>query len=182
MGLADIFKCLSPEAQEDAECSVADGYPFLVHPPEEEHLDITQANIAQDWSPIERQRLLDVLRANALLLRDEIGCSNDDLEMPVPFRDGVEVGDLTQKAYNIYYKGQRALSDILDSLKEAGIVEPVPLGQPSPAASPASVPWRQGKPRVVVDLRRINTKTKLDAYPRPRQDDIFCAMGGACVF
>jgi hypothetical protein len=46
---------------------------------------------------------------------------------------------------------------------------------PSPAASPAFVVWRQGKPRAVVDLRRVNAKVRLDAYPLPKQD----AMLGA---
>jgi hypothetical protein len=71
---------------------------------------------------------------------------------------------------------------ILDPMREEGALEDVPLGNPSPAASPAFVVWRNGKPRVVVDLRRVNTKLRLDAYPLPKQDDILSALGGSTVF
>jgi hypothetical protein len=79
-------------------------------------------------------------------------------------------------------KDRQAVDQILDPLKAMGVVENVPLGVPSPASSPAFVVWRDSKPRVVVDLRRVNSKLHMDAYPLPRQDDIFNAMGGATVF
>ena len=63
-----------------------------------------------------------------------------------------------------------------------GRVEKVPLGQPSAAASPAFVVWKNRKPRVVIDLRKINTKLYPDAYPLPRQDQVLGALGGATIF
>jgi hypothetical protein len=74
------------------------------------------------------------------------------------------------------------MDDILDPLKKIGVVEDVPLGKPSPVSSPAFVVWRDGKARVVVDLRRVNTKLQLDAYPLPRQDDILQKMHGCQIF
>lgn len=38
------------------------------------------------------------------------------------------------------------------------------------------------KPRVVVDLRRVNTALYPDAYPLPKQDSILGALGGATLF
>jgi hypothetical protein len=74
----------------------------------------------------------------------------------------------------------RALEDV--PLGNPSATPRQPLGNPSPAASPAFVVWRNGKPRVVVDLRRFNTKLRLDAYPLPKQDDILSALGGFTVF
>jgi hypothetical protein len=55
----------------------------------------------------------------------------------------------------------------------------VPLGQTSPCASLGFVVYRDGKARFVADLRKVNTKLYMDAYPLPKQDDILEAMGGA---
>ena len=61
-------------------------------------------------------------------------------------------------------------------------MEKVLLEQPSAAASPAFIVWKNGKPRVVVDLRKVNTKLYLDAYPLPKQDQILRALGGSTIF
>jgi len=47
-------------------------------------------------------------------------------------------------------------------------VEKVPLRQPSAAASPAFVVWKNGKPRVIVDLHKVNTKLYPNAYLLPK--------------
>ena len=49
------------------------------------------------------------------------------------------------------------MDSILDPLVDQGRIEKVPLGTPSPASSSAFVVWKAGKPRVVVDLRKVNT-------------------------
>lgn len=61
-------------------------------------------------------------------------------------------------------------------------VEPVPLGQPSAAASPAFIVWNRDKPRFLVDLTKFNSKLYPDAYPLPRQDDVLAAVGDSAIF
>jgi hypothetical protein len=102
--------------------------------------------------------------------------------MPIPFKDGANLNDLRQAPYPMSRKDMQAFDEITDPMRANGSLEPVPLGQPLPVASPAFVVWRNGKPRVVIDLRRVNTKLKLDAYPLPRQDTILSALGGATIF
>ena len=70
---------------------------------------------------------------------------------------------------------------ILDPLVEEVCVEPVPLGQPSAAASPAFIIWNRDKPRLVVDLRKLNTKLYPEAYSLPRQDDVLGTSGGSTI-
>jgi hypothetical protein len=65
---------------------------------------------------------------------------------------------------------------------EQGVVAKVPLGVPSAVAFPAFVVWRNNKPRVVIDMRRVNKCLFPNAYPLPRQDAILSAIGGAMVF
>jgi hypothetical protein len=102
--------------------------------------------------------------------------------MPKPFKPDAQIKDLKQTPYNLSRKDQEAIDDILDPLKKIGVVEDVPLGKPSPISSPAFVVWRDGKACVVVDLRRVNTKLQMDAYPLPWQDDILQEIYGCQIF
>jgi hypothetical protein len=88
--------------------------------------------------------------------------------MPIPFREGVDIKDLKQLLYNMSYKDRRAIDLILDPLKQLGVVEDIPLRKPCPATSPAFTIYQDDKPRVVVDLRHVNTKLYLNAYPLPK--------------
>jgi len=56
------------------------------------------------------------------------------------------------------------------------------LGKPSAAALVAFVVWKNGKLRVVVDMRRVNKELFPDAYPLPKQDTILAVIGGATIF
>ena len=103
--------------------------------------------------------------------------------MPIPFKPHVDISDLRQPPYNLSRKDREEMDKILNPLRDEGVVELVPLGQPSPAASPAFVVYnKDGKPRVVVDLRWVNSKLYIDAYPLPRQDTVLQALGGSVIF
>jgi hypothetical protein len=180
LGLAEVFEGLPP-VEEGAEGAYPDGYPYLVQQPQSS-LDIDKANVSEHWGTEKRQEVLDVIQQNAPLFRNELGCFNDGVEMPIPFKNGADVEDLKQVPYSLSIKDRRAMDEILDPLKDIGVVEDVPLGKPSPVSSPAFVVWKDGKPRVVVDLRRVNSKLYVDAYPLPKQDDILTAMHGSEVF
>ena len=49
----------------------------------------------------------------------------------------------------------------------------------SPWGAPAFVVYRQGKPRVVIDFRKLNDLVVPDEFPLPRQDDILQALSGS---
>ena len=180
LGLAEVFQGLPPVA-EDTEGRIPDGYPFAIPDPDPP-LDISKANISEHLNEEQRQKIVNVIKENSSLFRPGLGQFNDGVEMPIPFKDDVDIKDLKQPPYNMSPRDRKAFDKIVDPLKNIGVVENVPLGKPSPASSPAFLVWRDGKERVVVDMRRVNTKMNCDAYPLPKQDDILTAMGGATVF
>src|SRR3989440_4939172 len=107
---------------------------------------------------------------------------NDNVEMPISFRDEKDLTGLKQAPFSLSRRDQEAINRVLDPLAQQGRVEKVPLGQPLAVASPAFVVWKNGKPRVVIDLHKVNTKLYPDAYPLPRQDQVLGALGGATIF
>jgi hypothetical protein len=107
--------------------------------------------------------------------------------MLILFKPGVDIKDLRQIPFSLSMKDRANIDAIFDPLKEAGVIEDVPLGQPSSAASLAFIVYRNVLNgdlilRCVVDLRRVNTKMYIDAYLLLKQDDILTAMGGLTVF
>ncbi|CZT02527.1 uncharacterized protein RCO7_06258 [Rhynchosporium graminicola] len=175
--MADVFKGEGEDAEHQR---YPDGFPFLVTPPEDDP-DV-QANISDHFGSAYQAQVQAIVNSHTSLFRSGLGCFNDGITMPVPFKDGISLDDLRQAPYPQSKKDREAMDSILDPMVKDGSLEPVPLGQPSPAASPAFLVYRNGKPRVVIDLRRVNTKLKLDGYPLPRQDTILSALGGATIY
>jgi len=147
----------------------------------EEELDLDKANVSDHWGKEYQQQVLEVLRRHSGLFRPGLGMFNNGITMPILFRNEEEVLGLKQSAYNLSARDKAAVDDILNPLRADGRVEAVPLGQPLVASSPAFVVWKGDKPRVVVNLRKVNSRLYPDAYPLPRQDDVLAALGGKAV-
>ena len=60
---------------------------------------------------------------------------------------------------------------------EADVIEP----SVSPWGFPVVISYRNGKPRLVIDYRKLNAKTIPDEFPIPRQSEIIQALSGAQV-
>jgi hypothetical protein len=80
-----------------------------------------------------------MLKAHAPLFRKGLGSFNDGIQMPIPFKDNADLSTLKQQPYSLSERDLAAIDDILNPLRVAGVVEEVPLGQPSIVASPAFV-------------------------------------------
>lgn len=185
LNMADIFEGLPPIATEDiSDSPVPMGAPFLVHPPEEDPVDdlLSTANISDVWGDDVREKGHEILREFKALFRNELGRFNDGINMPIVFKADADLSDLRQAAFNLSKRERDDMDTILDPMKKEGTLQPVPLGEPPPIATPAFVVYRNEKPRVVLDMRRFNTKLQLNAYPLPRQETILGALGGSEVF
>ncbi|KID93902.1 Ribonuclease H-like protein, partial [Metarhizium majus ARSEF 297] len=178
--LADLLGEDCPE-EEPPDPRRDDGYPFNI-PVLDPGVDFTAADISDSWGQEYEEQIRSVLLKHRNLFRPGLGQFNDGIHMPVPLHPDADLSNLNQRPYAASRRDREAMDDILNPLKEAGVVEDVPLGEPCPVASPAFVVWRDGKPRVVIDMRRVNTKLVTDAYPLPRQDDILSSLQGSTVF
>jgi hypothetical protein len=63
----------------------------------------------------------------------------------------------------------------MDKWVQLGVIEP----SKSPWAAPAFIVYRNGKPRMVVDYRKLNEMAISDEFPLPKQDDIIQALSGS---
>lgn len=70
---------------------------------------------------------------------------------------------------------RRIIDEQMDSWLNLEVIEP----SVSPWGAPAFIVYRQGKPRMVIDYRRLNELIIPDEFPLPRQDDILQTLTGA---
>jgi hypothetical protein len=164
------------------ESDLGDKMPFVLNPETDESSSSINADVSSNWGSDYQKRVREIVTRHNDLFRPRLGMFNDSIRMPIPFRDESDIMGLKQNPYNMSRRDRIEMDKILDPLVEDGRIAKVPLGQPSAASSPAFIVWQKGKPRVVVDLRRINSKLYPDAYPLPKQDDVLNELGGSCVF
>ena len=81
-----------------------------------------------------------------------------------------------------YQKSQterQAIREEVEKLLKAGLVRP----SRSPWAFPVvMIPKKDGSLRFCVDFRKLNAITEQDAFPMPRQDDLFDQLAGSVYF
>ena len=63
----------------------------------------------------------------------------------------------------------------MDLWLNLGVIEP----SRSPWGTPVFIAYRNGKPRMVIDLRRLNEKVVPDEFPLPRQEEILQSLEGS---
>ncbi|EED11913.1 gag/polymerase/env polyprotein, putative [Talaromyces stipitatus ATCC 10500] len=142
--------------------------------------NVELADISDEFGPEIKEKVIQLLKQHSQLFQSELGLLRGS-RMPIPFKDD-NLDGLKTSPYQMSHRDRAASNEILDALQKEGRIEPVPESETSSIASPGFIVWQNGKPRFVVDMRKINVKLLLNSYPLPRQDDVFEAVGGSCIF
>lgn len=126
-------------------------------------------------TPMEHSQLEAVLDEFQDVLSDSPGFTMVDCHR-------IDVGDATpvrSHPYRMSPERKMALDEEISKLLQSGKIEP----SSSPWASPVvMVPKKGGTYRMCIDYRKLNSATKIDAYPMPTVDDILSSLHGAKVF
>ncbi len=86
---------------------------------------------------------------------------------------------IKQRPYRTTPAKQAVISEQLEEMLTAGIVEPSHSGWASPVVL---VPKKDGSLRFCVDYRKVNAITENDAYPLPNIAEILESLSGAAIF
>ncbi len=70
---------------------------------------------------------------------------------------------------------RRVMDEQMDSWIQLKVIEP----SKSPWGAPGFITYRNGKPRMVIDYRKLNELVIPDEFPLPKQDDILQALTGS---
>jgi hypothetical protein len=130
MNLADMIQGIPlPDTTEPDKKHPA-GYPFLVRPPAEPEPELDKADISTHWGDDVYTKIRSMLEKHKGLFRPQLGCFNDGVTMPIPFRDGIDIKDLRQPLYPLSKRDRNTMNSILDPMKQDGSLKDVLLGHP----------------------------------------------------
>ena len=122
----------------------------------------------------ERQQLLEVMEEFPAIFSSTPGRTSlthhqIHVEGTVPVR---------QKPYRVPYSKREMVKQELEKMLEAKVIQP----STSPWASPiVLVEKTDGSVRFCIDYRKLNQRTKFDAYPMPRIEEVLESIGSAAI-
>ena len=90
-----------------------------------------------------------------------------------------EAQPVLQRPYRAGFKSRDFVSEEVDRMLKAGVIEPAQSEWASPVVC---APKQDGSLRFCVDYRRLNSLTVRDTYPLPRMDECIDSLGEAKVF
>jgi hypothetical protein len=130
---------------------------------QDEPTNVELADISDEFGPEIKEKVTQLLKRHSQLFRSKLGLLRGHTKMTIPFKDN----NLKTSPYQMSHRDRAASNEILDALQKEGRIEPVPESEVSPIASPGFIVWQNGKPRFVVDMRKVNAKVLLNSYPLP---------------
>ncbi|QRW17991.1 Retrovirus-related Pol polyprotein from transposon [Rhizoctonia solani] len=166
-----------PTAQEEELMKSPEGGPKTAEVPDPEPVPsdrfLQEVNFSEHLTPNQRAKLEKVLRKYELAfgLDGRLGTHNTQLE--IRLRPGTKEISITP------YHASPAKREVIDKQIEEwlklGVIEP----SKSAWGFPVIVVYRNSKPRLCVDYRRLNEVAIPDEYPLPKQTDILHALEGS---
>jgi hypothetical protein len=135
----------------------------------------TLVNWGPDIPEEHRTSLKEVLSRNARAFGVGGRLGHVDTKVPVPLKPDTQ--PISLPMYGASPAKREVIDKQIDAWFEAEVIEP----SVSPWGFPCVVVYRNGKPRLVVDYRKLNEKTVPDEFLIPRQSEILQALSGAQV-
>src|ERR1700692_3750143 len=134
---------------------------------------IEELDINPKLPDIQRKKLQDVIVKNqrAFGLDDQLGHLNVKVRIPLK----LEAKEVSLPLFHASPANREVIDKQMDKWIQLGVIEP----SKSPWAAPTFIVYRNGKPRMVVDYRKLNEVAISDEFPLPKQEDILQALSGS---
>lgn len=152
------------------------GGPKTAETPEEfvdKETILDELDVSPNLSEPRRDKMRQVLLKNKEVFGSNGRLGNIEARVTIPLQPGATPVSLPP--YPMSPANREAMDKQMDSWIQLKVIEP----SKSPWGAPAFVVWRNGKPRMVIDWRRLNDQAVPDEFPIPRQDDILHALSGS---
>jgi hypothetical protein len=134
---------------------------------------LTEVDISPDLTIEQRQELEAMILRNQIAFETDGRLGNYEVKVEIPMKPGSEPVSLPP--FPVSPANREVINKQMDSWIQLGVIEP----SKSPWAAPVFIVYRNGKPRMVIDLRKLNEMVIPDEFPLPRQDDILQALSGS---
>ena len=130
-------------------------------------------DISPDLTENQRMQLSALITRHASAFGLEGKLGNYPEKVEVAMKPGTV--PISLPPYHASPANREVIDKQMDTWIELGVIEP----SKSPWAAPVFIVYRNGKPRMVIDLRKFNEKVIPDEFPLPKQEDILQALSGS---
>jgi hypothetical protein len=134
---------------------------------------LEEIDISPDITSDQRQLLETIITRNSKAFGLDGRLGNYEVKVEIPMKPDAEPVSLPP--FPVSPANREVIDKQMDSWIQLGVIEP----SKSPWAAPVFIVYRNGKPRMVIDLRKLNEMVIADEFPLPRQDDILQALSGS---
>lgn len=141
-------------------------------------IDISQIRIGPNVHAVDRNRLIDLLRENKHCFASslqELGCT-DKAEMNIELNSKKPV---VYRPYRLAHTEREKVREMIDEMLEANIIRESASEYASPIIL---VRKKDGKSRLCVDYRMLNSITVKERYPMPIIEDEIARLNGQACF
>ena len=145
-------------------------------------ISIKKAEILKHWGEEYQKRVRKMIQRHAHLFRNELKRFNDEIKMLISFLNEENVIELKQALYNLSLRDRKAINDVLNSLIRQSRVQKIFLRKSLMISSFVFVIWKNDKSRIVINLKKINSKLYSNAYSLLKQDTILEAFKDFVIF
>ena len=127
-------------------------------------------NINPELPAVERDRIQEVMVKNhrAFSLDDRLG--HLDHAIHIPLKPGAK--EISLPPFHASPTNREVIDKQMDKWIQLDVIEP----SKSPWAASAFIIYRNGKPCMVIDYRKLNEIAISDEFPLPKQEDILQAL------
>ncbi|QRV94989.1 Retrovirus-related Pol polyprotein from transposon [Ceratobasidium sp. AG-Ba] len=125
----------------------------------------------------ERKRLQQIIKKNITAFSFDGRLGNYPAKIRVRLKDE-NTRPVSLAPYPVSPEKKQVIGKQIDEWLRLGVISP----SKSPWGAPVIVVYRNGKPRVCIDYRRLNNLTIPNVYPLPLQKDILDNLSGSIYF
>ena len=134
---------------------------------------LKEVDISPNLTSTQRDQIRCILKAHedAFGLEGRLGHYDEEVDIPViPNTKPISI-----PPYQASPANREVIDKQMDAWIQLGVIEP----SKSPWGAPVFIAYWNGKPRMVIDLRRLNEQVVADEFPLPRQDEIIQSLEGS---
>ena len=160
---------------EEGEESIEGGPKTAEVPPEDVASSklLTEVHISPDLTELQQQQIRAVVLSNAQAFGLDGRLGDHPSLVEINLKPGTQPVSLPP--YSASPANREVIDEQMDAWIKLGVIEP----SASPWGAPVFIVYRNGKARMVIDLRRLNDSVIPDEFPLPKQEDILQALTGA---
>ena len=125
---------------------------------------ILKSDVNKHWKKEFHEKIIQILKNHFSFFRTKLKKFKNSVKMSIFFKNEFNIKKLKQVFYFLSVCDRRAMNEMLNPLVKKNRVQKMFLNIVSSISFFVFVIWKNEKPKIIINFRRINTRLYFDAY------------------